>query len=244
MMEQALADPIASTHVLDEGDDLTTNFWSDLAQELRRFFRKCGQLNQFLILILPDFFELPTPFALNYSQCLINVHFKGAFERGYYDFYGPERKKNLYLMGKKMKDYSCVAPDFSGDFINLYTVGEEAYRKKKKEDLQNDQAKDTTSPIASTYKRRVALQILERVEKGIVENLKPLQKTQLLDVCVSTVKEYNRELRLNDYFGIEKYQNAGELEPKGLTIAQYPLKKSILPDGNGARMEENEINVS
>ena len=79
LQKKAMELPAFSVLDLDEGDDLVEHYWSKLARDLRRFFRKAGQLNQFVILVLPDFFELPRAYAITRSTCLINVRFVGKF---------------------------------------------------------------------------------------------------------------------------------------------------------------------
>lgn len=149
LKDKAFALPRYSVIVLDEGDDLVEHYWSKLAKELRRFFRKAGQLNNFIVLVLPDYFELPKNYAITRSMCLINVKYVGKFDRGFYDFYNFEQKKKLYLKGKKDANYKSIPPNFSGRFTNVYTINEQEYRKKKKEDLdeQEEGEEKTTSQI-------------------------------------------------------------------------------------------------
>lgn len=133
-----------SVLVLDEGDDLVSNWMKETAQNLKRYFRKCRQLNQILILILPSFFELPKFYALARSHCLLNVKFLGNFDRGFFDFYGPKSKKLLYLKGKKEWNYSAYNKDFHGRFFSEYcffpdTQSEaKKYRDRKHSDMMND----------------------------------------------------------------------------------------------------------
>jgi hypothetical protein len=100
-------------------------------QAVLDFFREVGQLNLFLILVLPDFFDLPKSIAITRSVCLIDVDFKEKFNRGLFRFYGERQKKELYIRGKKMLDYNAARCDFFGNFTNFYTVDEEEYRKAK-----------------------------------------------------------------------------------------------------------------
>lgn len=129
---------------LDEGDDLTTHGIKELAVRLKRYFRKCRQLNQILILILPSFFELPKFYALSRSHFLINVSFKGEFERGYFKFYGPKAKKMLYLMGKRDWNYESYRSDFKGRFFSSYCFFPDLegcinrYKAKKYQDMIDD----------------------------------------------------------------------------------------------------------
>lgn len=129
---------------LDEGDDLTEHYYSHLAMTLKRYFRKCGQLNQILILCIPDYFELPRMYAITRSICLINVKFGGELERGWASFYDFQKKKSLYILGKKMLDYSVVDPNFRFNFENFYTIDEKEYRELKKKDFEDD---DQTTQI-------------------------------------------------------------------------------------------------
>ncbi len=136
--------PQYSVVCLDEGDDATTHGMKDLAVRLKRYFRKCRQLNQILLIILPSFFEFPKFYALNRSHFLIDVKFEGKFDRGFFAFYGPDSKKKLYLRGKKEWDYSVAPPDLTGRFFSSYcffpNVHEEIakYRKMKYEDMIED----------------------------------------------------------------------------------------------------------
>lgn len=138
LISKALKLPKYSCIILDEGDDLTAHYFSELSMKLKKFFRKCGQLNLFIILILPDFFEIPKSYAIVRSNYLCNIKFCGEFERGFFDFYGPKNKKQLWLHGKKSQDYDAWQPDFDGRFIGLYTINEEEYRHYKMKDLQED----------------------------------------------------------------------------------------------------------
>ena len=145
LIKKAFKLPKYSCIILDEGDDLTAHYFSHLSKNLKKFFRKCGQLNLFIILILPDFFELPSNYALIRSNFLINVHFLDEFTRGYFKFYGPKSKKNLYLYGKRWKDYDASPADFPGKFIHLYTVDEEIYRKAKLDDMMSSEEEEIST---------------------------------------------------------------------------------------------------
>lgn len=146
---QELADisfklPPLSVILLDEGDDMTTHGMKELAVRLKRYFRKCRQLNQILIVILPSFFEFPKFYSLNRSHFLIDVQFEGKFERGFFSFYGPDSKKKLYLRGKKEWDYSVQKPDFRGRFFASYCFFPDCqaeidkYLKRKRSDMVDD----------------------------------------------------------------------------------------------------------
>ncbi len=192
LIEKAMIIPKYSVLVLDEGDDLTAHFWKDLSQKLRRFFRKCGQLNLFILLIIPDFFELPRHYAVTRSNFLINVYFYGEFQRGYFEFYSGKRKRDLYFKGKKFGDYSVVHPNFDGRFLDLYTVDKEEYLKRKREDLEKESEEEA--------KRQPSVRIMEARLK-VCNNLSKLFKftpediAKVLEVDSRTVYRYLKVLK-------------------------------------------------
>lgn len=168
LIDRAFKLPKYSVIVLDEGDDLTEAHWTSLSKNLARFFRKCGQLNLFIILLIPDFFELSRPYAVTRTVCLINVYFHGEFERGNFQFFGFNSKRLLYKKGKRYGDYKAQPQDFFGSFTNCYPLDEQVYRKKKFEDLQVDvrtsHISEMDANIIRMEQRRTALAKLKDLE--------------------------------------------------------------------------------
>jgi len=134
LMDTSKKIPQYSVIILDEWED--SHYWSKLGITLRQFFRKCRQLNLFMICIIPNFFELPRGYAVSRSAFFIDVCFRDGFERGLFKFYSFPTKKRLYHKGKKEMDYGVVKPDFMGDFGDGYVVGREEYLEKKRKDLE------------------------------------------------------------------------------------------------------------
>ena len=159
LMDRAMELPPMSCLILDEGDDLAEHFASKIAKELRKFFRKSGQLNLFIIIIMPDFFELPKNYAITRSNFLIDVKFENDFERGFFEFYSFKKKKWLYIKGKKYQDWTVEEPSFKGRFLGLYTVDKEKYLKRKKEDLKkyDDDDNKGESRLVQRYKKRIRI---------------------------------------------------------------------------------------
>lgn len=90
------------------------------------------QKNLFVFVVLPTFFDLDKYMALWRSRALLHVYTDDNFKRGYFAFYNVDRKKSLYILGKKMYKYNVVRPNFYGRFTNKYVVDEEEYRKYKR----------------------------------------------------------------------------------------------------------------
>ncbi len=89
------------------------------------------QKNLWVFIILPCFFELDKYPAIWRSRALIHVYLGDKFERGKFAFFNQERKKQLYVLGKKFYSYHKPASNFYGSFSNGYAVDEKDYRAKK-----------------------------------------------------------------------------------------------------------------
>jgi len=198
--------PQYSIIVLDEGDDLTTHGAKSLAVNLKRYFRKCGQLNQILILILPSFFELPKFFALNRTHFLIDTKFHGEFERGTYSFYSSRNKKLLYLRGKRDWNYDAYKHDFSGAFTGHYYFFPDLegcvqrYTDKKRYDLEHDD---------------VEYQTPQQVEKKVISKLFCQVYQNLVDISVKKLsKAFGFTERTGfSYLNKQKQKDSGTLPP-------------------------------
>lgn len=104
---------------------------SEVNKSLMSMLAEIRQKNLFVFLVLPCFFELDKYAAIWRSRALIHVYTGKEFQRGLFSFYGNDRKKALYMFGKKFYSYSHTKPNFHGSFPKGYVVDEEEYRKKK-----------------------------------------------------------------------------------------------------------------
>lgn len=105
---------------------------------IETFFDECRQYNPFLILCVPNLFDLPKSIVVSRASAVINVVFSTDEEkmtrvRGEYHFYGEDAKKKLYLNGVKQEDYNASNYDFRGQFPNWMPFSKAAYRVKKAE---------------------------------------------------------------------------------------------------------------
>lgn len=109
-------------------------------QNVKDFFRECGQYNMLNILCLPEFFDLPKGIATNRSNCLIDCYVtvddNDMWERGKFNFFSAPAKKKLYKWGKKEGDYAASKCDFHGDWDNMYVLDHVEYKKLKIEALK------------------------------------------------------------------------------------------------------------
>lgn len=97
------------------------------------------QKNLTIGIVLPSFFDLDRNIGLWRSTVLFHVYLKKdapvVKQRGWFTYFDYERKKTLYLMGKKLYSYHKPPANFHGRFLNKYTVDEQGYRKKKADAL-------------------------------------------------------------------------------------------------------------
>ena len=147
------------------------------------------QKNLFVFIVMPTFFDLDKYVALWRSRALIHVYTKGGFERGYFLFFNTEKKKNLYIHGKKFYNYSCVKANFFGSFRNHYVVDEKEYRAKKKKSLLDREKKAEEVEI----KRRFDEMLFDRLQTLKLN----LTNSVKADIMCMTTRNYYR--RLKDY---------------------------------------------
>jgi len=98
---------------------------SSFNKDLIKIFSEMRSKNLFIILCIPNFFELDRYPAMHRSTGLLYIYKRSFF--GSYDY---NTKKKLYLIGKKYYSYS-VPPNFRGRFIKYFPLDQEEYDKKK-----------------------------------------------------------------------------------------------------------------
>lgn len=232
LIERSFKIPKYSVVILDEWED--TNYWSQLGISLRQFFRKCRQLNLFMIIIIPNFFQLPSSYAISRSVFLVDVKFEGEFDRGYFSFYNFNTKRSLYIRGKKTQDYSVVRSNFYGRFADGYVVNEDEYRTAKLKDLtdQEDKANKVIDPLQI---RREIFREMKEALKGrlTVEELSKAFKIHERTAYkwLDATKDQEPEPNINE---ISIIHEKNEVLPRELSVsAVMPRNNRDLPNGTG-----------
>lgn len=147
LKEKAHKFPMNSVLIYDEarGELDNKKLLQKITKNLLDFFAECGLYNHLILIVLPDYFELPKGIAINRSDALINVvrtrkekqltNGKTVVEytRGTFQFFDRRRKKKLYIDGKKNYDnYDAVKPAFFGEFRKFCPIDQDAYKAKKR----------------------------------------------------------------------------------------------------------------
>lgn len=102
---------------------------------LIKMLAEIRQKNLFVFVVMPTFFDLDKYVALWRSRALLHVYTSKNFQRGFFSFFNSDRKKELYVNGKKYYSYGKPKANFIGRFCNQYVIDETEYRQKKKKAL-------------------------------------------------------------------------------------------------------------
>lgn len=140
------------------------------------------QRNLFVFVVMPCFFDLDKYAALWRSRALLHVYTGKDFQRGFFAFYNVDKKKFLYMSGKKYYTYGKPKPNFIGRFTNHYTVDEEEYRKKKAKSLLEREKKREEA----TLKKEVEEELMERVMAMDDKKMTHAMKMKILAMPHST----------------------------------------------------------
>lgn len=154
------------------------------------------QKNLFVFVVMPCFFDLDKYVALWRSRGLMHVYTGQNFQRGFFSFFNVDRKKQLYINGKKYYSYARPKANFIGRFPNHYTVDKEIYIKKKKDSLIQREKKVEQAAI----KMEVESMMFERVMQ-MSDKIPHKIKIEVLAIPASTyftkLKQYKDAISLD-----------------------------------------------
>jgi hypothetical protein len=123
------------------------------------------QKNLFIFVVMPTFFDLDKYVALWRSRGLFHIYTGDNFARGLVAFYNIDKKKDLYIQGKKFYSYTQPRPNFVARFPNHYTVDKAAYKLKKLHSLSDREKKAVTEDL----ERQIQEELWERVQTCEIE---------------------------------------------------------------------------
>lgn len=183
--------------VLDEayGGMSSSGSIAKVNRVLQRRFTEIRAKNLFVFILAPSFMDIMRYFALWRSKCLLHVYLGKQHERGYCAFFNYNRKKTLYIKGKKQfYNYNVVAANFVFRFSKQMDkiVDKVAYDKQKQEqNLERNKKELSTSQI----RRETLKEVAKRLEEW--ENAPTREvKAWLLGVSTRTYYDYLRDSKL------------------------------------------------
>lgn len=130
--------PDNSILFVDEGS-LVFNSKDSMTKEskkLQKILDVVGQKNMIFIIVLPSFFDLNKNIATRRSKFLLHVYTANDMRRGRFTYFGPNKKRQLYALGKKnFGSYSKPKSDWLGDFDDFHLPFDDEYKELKKRSL-------------------------------------------------------------------------------------------------------------
>lgn len=128
-----------------------------------------GQKNLFVLIVMPTFFLLRTYVAVFRSRGLLHVY-RQDNERGRWSYFSSDRKKALYIYGKKTLSYTGNKfPKLNrrGRFLDQYTIPEKEYRQKKEDEFNRSEVEAQTKNQKFTlhlHERNILIRFLKEKE--------------------------------------------------------------------------------
>ena len=181
--------PKYSYVLVDEWEDAT--YWSELGMTLRQFFRKCRQLNLFIMCIIPNWFQLPLSYAVSRSVFAIDVRFNDKLDRGFFAFYNFPAKRFLYINGKRNHNYFAAKPTFMGRFPDGYGVDEEEYRRRKYNDMVEYDLQHPEKLTKQQIETNIKIEILRKFLK-FNKGMDTMSCAKLFQVSDETIRRWKR----------------------------------------------------
>ena len=106
------------------------------AKKLQKVLDVVGQKNMTFIIVLPCFFDLNKNIATRRSRFLLHVYTSNDMERGRFTYFGPNKKRQLYAVGKKnFGSYAKPRSDWLGSFDDFKLPFDKEYVELKKKSL-------------------------------------------------------------------------------------------------------------
>lgn len=152
------------------------------------------QKNLFIFIVMPTFFDLDKYVALWRSRALIHIYTGDNFERGRFAFYNVDKKKDLYINGKKYYSYAMPRPNFIGRFSNYYPIDKEEYKKKKANVSTERELSAAEEQLRQELEERLFVKLVES-DLGITHEV----KAKILEMPISTY-----------YYKLRKYEEGKE----------------------------------
>ena len=128
------------------------------------------QRNLFVLLCLPNFFDLGKAISIYRSMHLFVVYGAEFGQRGEFAAFGRDKKRNLYVKGIKFMNYHCESPNFRGKFYKQKAIDDIEYDKIKLNHLRQ-MNRELDSEVQSKDKLIVAklIKLLSKQGKTVKE---------------------------------------------------------------------------
>jgi len=165
-IEKTINAPKGTAIILDESFSSMNSKVSTSKDFLRiiNHLQLIRQQNLFIILCLPNFFDLGKAISIYRSMHLFVVYGAEFGKRGEFACFNRDKKRNLYVKGIKYMNYMVETPNFRGKFYQQKAIDDKVYEKLKYEHLKanDEQLTEKKSASAKTIKfYRALLKVYE-----------------------------------------------------------------------------------
>lgn len=122
------------------------------------------QQNLYIGLVLPNYFDLSKTVAIFRSKWLVQVYsYKG--QRGRFKVWGKDRKRELYVKGKKSINYHCVRPNMRGRFVKFMPIDEKKYKAMKYKALRDSMNEESALDKRTTFAKKTRDKAIKQLKK-------------------------------------------------------------------------------
>jgi DNA-binding CsgD family transcriptional regulator len=181
--------PDGSLLIIDEGS-LSFSSTEVMRREQRQLVKILNVIRQrcmCLIIVAPSFFNLNKYISVERSRFLLHVYTDKNLGRGRFCYFGQNKKKKLYTVGKKhFNSYSKPKSDFTGSFTKFQLPFASEYLKHKDSIIQEQF-------VEQKPQRIIEAEIRAPIVRKIVSNLPIKTRTELanaLNINRRTVYAY------------------------------------------------------
>ncbi|HUC78997.1 MAG TPA: helix-turn-helix transcriptional regulator [Candidatus Saccharimonadales bacterium] len=180
-------------------------------KNLLDFFSQCGNLNHIVIIVLPEFFELPKTVAITQSIFLVNCYAQDGFDRGYFDFFNRKDKKYLYINGQKYLDYKAQKPSFKGTFTDFIPFDREEYETLKNKSLIQIRKRESYGDMKESHDTElIRVRILIKYLRNELK-IKALPIAERIGISVSTLYEKYITPMKQETLDIQEYDRLDDI---------------------------------
>jgi len=152
------------------------------------------QKHLFILICLPNFFDLSKTIAIFRSSHLFVTYANEKGHRGSFLAFGRDKKRELFIKGSKYMDYNCVRANFVGNFrMNKGLMDDEAYEKQKRihllsQEKQLDKPNEQRVDRANFITENVIINLKRR-------GFKQKEMAEILGIAVETVSRHWSKLK-------------------------------------------------
>lgn len=184
--------------VLDEafGGMSSSGTMGRVNRVLQRRFTEIRAKNLFVFIVAPSFMDIMRYFAIWRSKCLLHVYLSKERDRGFCAFYGEQKKRKLFILGKKhFYNYYVVPPQFTFRFIKqMYKCFDKSQYDNKKKIVMTRRPGDSKEDELRNKKRELVAFFMKNLEK-MGNPLTPKQKAELFGYSLRNNRQIVKEMR-------------------------------------------------